>query len=258
MIRWLSRTLLLFALTASLPTPIAEGQRPLLVIWNVGQGLWATIMTERTCLHFDMGGERRPTEVASLCRSRPNLVFFSHGDQDHISFLTWARRHLPHLCIAKRPLGALSARKAKQLAAAPDCSASEIEKTGVIELTNWVDSPRPKKSSPSSNELSRVYIYQTVDGGVLLPGDSEKSAEKIWSKKLWRGEIVKWLVLGHHGSRTSTSSELLNRLPQLEMGFASARKKKYGHPHPEVLGRLQNQGVSVLSTETLGTLAIEL
>ena len=102
----------------------------------------------------------------------------------------------------------------------------------------------------SANDLSWVQF----DSGFLLPGDSTKSAEKIWSNDFKNISETKVLVLGHHGSRTSTSAALLNKLPHLQMTIASARKARYGHPNTEVLQRLRIKKTPVLKTEDWGSI----
>jgi competence protein ComEC len=91
----------------------------------------------------------------------------------------------------------------------------------------------------------------------LIPGDSTAPQEKIWS---YHGNMQKtgFLLLGHHGSRTSTSEELLSQLPHLKVAIASARFARYGHPHLEVVRRLKKYHVALLKTEDWGNLWFEI
>jgi competence protein ComEC len=66
------------------------------------------------------------------------------------------------------------------------------------------------------------------------------------------------LVLGHHGSRTSTSSLLLDHLPRLTAAVSSARFRKYGHPHARVRRDLAKRHIPLLRTEEWGNLHFEL
>lgn len=67
---------------------------------------------------------------------------------------------------------------------------------------------------------------------------------------------VRVLALGHHGSRTSTSKDLLKELPNLKLAIASARKRRYGHPHRETVEALGKFKVPILSTEDWGNIVI--
>ena len=211
-----------------------------LVVWNVGQGLWTTWVLGDECRHFDMGGERAPWQaISKLCSHRRNSVRFSHWDQDHIGFVRRARNLLANLCLAARPRGNATAKKMKLLEAMSECD-------DPIGDLNEI-SPSPLSDANSS---SRVYV---AAGRWLLPGDSPSSQERIWLTKL-SGSSPGILVLGHHGSRSSTSKALLDHLVKLKLAVASARRKRYGHPHRHVLAHLKQYGVAAISTEDWGTL----
>lgn len=219
-----------------------------LVVWNVGQGQWATQVQAKHCLHFDMGGEKNPlSKVRHLCASKKNFIYLSHWDWDHISFALKARKSLPDSCLLLPPLGTSSFRKMKILKAYPLCAPEEATRDGVQELTSNLDSTK------KSNDLSHVLLIRNQ---WLIPGDSGSGQEKIWSEV---SEIrqTKFLLLGHHGSRTSTSEILLQALPVLKMAIASARFEKYGHPHQEVALRLRRHQVPLLKTEDWGNLWFE-
>jgi beta-lactamase superfamily II metal-dependent hydrolase len=113
-----------------------------------------------------------------------------------------------------------------------------------------------KPTVPDANLLSHVFVAKSPFGGILVSGDSPQRAEKIWAVDLPRG-IDKY-ILGHHGSRTSTSDYLLRQLPQLNFAISSARKKRYGHPHIEVIRKLHEQNVPLLQTEKWGSFSFYL
>lgn len=91
---------------------------------------------------------------------------------------------------------------------------------------------------------------------MLLTGDSTKIQEKIWPKKLFIS--YNYLTLGHHGSRTSTSAELLNSLKNLKQAIVQARYKKYKPSHYSVVYRLKDYKVPLLKTEDWGNILLEL
>ncbi len=222
--------------------------RERLIVWNVGQGLWTTWVTPQACIHFDMGGEFAPwPRIRETCGHRENLAVFSHWDWDHIGFARRARRNFEKLCILSMPRGRPTPYKQKYLSELPPCDAfgkATIPKGAVVELT-------PQASNRSSaNSLSRILVLR---GLALLPGDSTSKEERSWGPSLDRF-AVRFALLGHHGSRTSTSQALLKRLPRLKQAVASARKARYGHPHPSVSNRLRKNGIALLSTEDWGTI----
>ncbi len=91
----------------------------------------------------------------------------------------------------------------------------------------------------------------------MIPGDSTKKAEYDWSKNK-NIENTNLLILGHHGSQTSTSNLLLEKAKNLKNAVVSARFKKYGHPHQVVIDRLKMYKVNILTTEKFGNLIFQL
>lgn len=215
---------------------------PRLIVWNVGQGLWLTLSDSSGCWHFDMGGEKAPIDaVARLCRTRPNFVTLSHWDSDHISMISSARQALPRLCRMNTPLGRPSPPKQAMVERVPLCPKAP---------------PYPfwEEVRASSNGMSRVVSWR----GILMPGDSSSAEEKIWIENLRGVESARVLILGHHGSQSSTSKELLNRAGNLKLAIASARKRRFGHPHRRVKESLMDFRVPLLTTEEWGHIVIEL
>jgi competence protein ComEC len=84
----------------------------------------------------------------------------------------------------------------------------------------------------------------------LLTGDAEREEEKELVK---RGELrADFLKVGHHGSRTSTGSALLDRVRPSQAAISCSVRNRFGHPHAEPLSRLRENSVSVLRTDRGG------
>ncbi|HEY8269573.1 MAG TPA: hydrolase [Pseudobdellovibrionaceae bacterium] len=225
------------------------------IIWNVGQGQWSTLAEKNSCDHFDMGGERNPLrQVKKICADKMNRIYLSHWDWDHISFAGKAKSLSKDICLRVPPLGTSSLHKMKLLKVYRPCSSTQQEDFPLKELTHFTAMDSMKTKGKNSNELSHVLL---VAKNFLIPGDSTTQQEKTWSTDTPM-QKVKFLLLGHHGSRTSTSEGLLARLPQLKMAVASARFAKYGHPHLEVVQRLKRYHVVLLKTEDWGNLWFEI
>lgn len=217
-----------------------EGWR--LHVWNVGQGQWATIEGPELCDHFDFGGERFPREVEAHCRGKLNRLFLSHADRDHWSFLPRMQRTFSLLCRAAIPETFFRPHLKRRLESIPACPSR----------THW---PRILwQPGPNADRNSESWVYESQ--GVLFPGDSTRSQEVLWSSKVPRTTEV--LLLGHHGSQSSNGWVLLTSLRHLKMAVASARRQRYGHPHPSVQDRLKKLRVPLLATEIWGHLHWEL
>ncbi len=237
---------LFLAMVLCSPVILAPEVKNQLVIWNVGQGQFATYVIGDSCLHFDMGGERMDApSVRRHCGTKSNAAFFSHWDWDHINFFGLARRLLPNLCVSLAPGGKTdSPVKLKMFEHAAICS----EKFALVRELEFA-----KRKGIKSNQMSRVLV---IDGWILIPGDSTSAEERYWADKV--PSSVRLLMLGHHGSRTSTSKKLMSRLRRLQVAVATARTKRYGHPHREVVYRVRKNKTPVLKTEDWGNLHFEL
>lgn len=99
---------------------------------------------------------------------------------------------------------------------------------------------------PETNEGSVVVRFEYGETSFLLVGDLPDEEQFI--PDLEAAEVLK---VGHHGSRYSTSDALLD-LVRPSAAILSVGENSYGHPHPEVLTRLQTHGVTISRTDTEG------
>ena len=246
----------LFMLVFFIPVDLFSPNRsPRLIVWYVGQGQMVTYSDIQTCIHFDMGGEVFPIKkLVKECGQKTNQVFFSHWDWDHVNFTRRAWKRLPSFCRLNRPGGEGSKKRQEFLLAVPLCEKKAIKLAQKIfrEIEFPAYRNRDKKSSVA-NKYSRVVV---VKEKVLIPGDSPGSSETLWLNNI--KAPVEILVVSHHGSRYSTTDTLLKYLPYLKIAVVSARRKRYGHPHPIVKNKLANRNIPLLSTEEFNHIHIPL
>jgi competence protein ComEC len=96
-----------------------------------------------------------------------------------------------------------------------------------------------------ANDNSLVLRLDYAGRSLLFSGDIEGHAEQklLERSAQLRADVFK---VPHHGSRTSSSEALLQAVkPQLAVISAGAWNP-FGHPHPEVLERLQRQAKRVI------------
>jgi competence protein ComEC len=106
------------------------------------------------------------------------------------------------------------------------------------------------------NDDSIVLEIVYGDVAVLLSGDVGAGVERSILAQLTpaRHRILK---VAHHGSRTSTSQELLDHWrPQVAV-ISCGRDNPFGHPAPEVLRRLESTGTRVYRTDRDGQITID-
>jgi competence protein ComEC len=108
-------------------------------------------------------------------------------------------------------------------------------------------------ASDDRNALSLVILLRYGYFSVLLTGDIGASEERTILSHLPKVTVLK---IAHHGSRFSTSQELLSTTaPQVAM-ISAGRRNPFGHPSPDVLERIRKNGALAASTSTLGSLRI--
>ena len=110
----------------------------------------------------------------------------------------------------------------------------------------------------TTNDGSIVAKLSYGETSVMLTGDSTTKTEEIILKNnlptSLESDILK---VGHHGSRTSTSSNFVKALSPNYALISDGKGNSYGHPHPEVLNTLEKMGSQVLRTDLLGTIIMK-
>ena len=102
------------------------------------------------------------------------------------------------------------------------------------------------------NADSMVLRISYQDSAALLEGDALSRNERQFPLSSARAQLLK---VGHHGSNTSTTPELLAVVqPQYAIISAGAHNP-FGHPRPEVLQRLTSAGTHVFRTDVEGAVS---
>ena len=93
---------------------------------------------------------------------------------------------------------------------------------------------------------------------LLLTGDVEEEGEALFLEELEKRDIrdVTILKAAHHGSRNSTSLEMLQRLRPSMTLISCGKNNRYGHPHKELLERLEASGTETLQTPETGAVTV--
>lgn len=107
----------------------------------------------------------------------------------------------------------------------------------------------------SENDYSTVLLLTYEEFDILLTGDVEDRGENamILSKVLSDVEVLK---VAHHGSKNSTDMEFLDAVkPEIAL-ISCDENNSYGHPHKELLKRLEDAECKVLTTPEYGAITI--
>lgn len=109
----------------------------------------------------------------------------------------------------------------------------------------------------SRNNQSLLIQLNLSNWSFLFTGDMDEFMEitLINHHLIERAHILK---LGHHGSRYSTSNELLMHVHPVLSWNSCGQNNRYGHPHLDVLDRLTNHHIPLLSTHLDGAILFDI
>lgn len=121
----------------------------------------------------------------------------------------------------------------------------------------------PIKFDDNPNNASIVTRIDYGETSLMATGDAEgekkDDPEKLMLQKYKNNlsildcDIYK---MGHHGSKTSSSQEFLDALsPQIAI-ISCGLDNDYGHPHGEVISRLEAENIEYYRTDELGTILL--
>lgn len=107
----------------------------------------------------------------------------------------------------------------------------------------------------TDNENCMCVLFESEKCVILVTGDRSRSGEKrlIRNFDLPHVDI---LIGGHHGSKNSTSEELLEAVTPDIVIFSAGKDNTYGHPAQEVLDRLENYHCTVYRTDLDGSVLV--
>ena len=232
---------------------------------DIGQGDAALIRDAGLAFLVDTGGEVRQDLSDSFeTILRPSLqregvraldgVFISHFDADHMENLAALAAAVPVRALYL-PQGLSETEEAAAVLA--DVSAQGVpivflhtgDRLAVSGGSSFDVLHDARYGDPNDSLILR---YNHEYGSVLFAGDLEASGEGKLSGDL-RAAVLK---VGHHGSRTSTTDGFLERVQPEAAVITAGHANLFGHPHEEVLTRLEAHEIPVYRTDMLGNLRI--
>ena len=242
---------------------------------DVGQGDCLVLETGRASFLVDGGSSSE--EQAGRYRILPYLkqqgirrvegIFITHPDQDHtngiLEILEAKARRETQLSVGNLllPEWMRGTREEKELTAAAgradipvrylkagdqirsgDCRIEVLYPKGGMEVT---------EGEENSASLVLGVHYRSFDA--LLTGDLEGDGEEALLGRLGSYEYLK---VAHHGSKNSTGQAFLKMIKPEICVISAPEHSVYGHPHPEVLERIKEEGGRVFVTAACGAVKV--
>lgn len=227
---------------------------------DVGQGDAILLSHGSEQVLIDSGREGKRL-LAALGRHMPfwdrslTAVIATHPDADHIGgFAALLRNYQVSAFVSTGASTdtAVSRELKDALSKAAGVKSVEAGKGTVLrfpaggELTFLFPSSTQETATSETNEASIVAKFIFGETEFLLTGDLPN--EERFIADLPQADILK---VAHHGSRFSTSDVFLDTVKPVE-AVVSVGENSYGHPHPDVLGRLERRGIRVHRTDETG------
>lgn len=107
----------------------------------------------------------------------------------------------------------------------------------------------------SPNDASVVVALRWRAFGALFTGDAERAAEAAMAAG-GRLQPTTVLKVPHHGSRTSSTADFLDRVQPRIAVISAGTDNRYGLPAPDVVARYRARGVCVLRTDQCGAVTV--
>jgi len=224
---------------------------------NVGQGDCCVLETEGKVFLIDAGpGYTKSIQPYLLSKGihRIDGVWVSHGDWDHVEGLmellvdpdfTVENWYLPqgeqHQGTALQKIENLG----KQVWHVAAGDQLRIGRTVFTCLA-----PRKDGTYANSNQASMVLRFSDGHNSILFCGDLDQEGERQLLEGIERCDMA------HHGSATSSSAAWLERTAPNLAVISCDREGGYGHPDPEVVARLEEQGSTVCVTDDVGAIQV--
>lgn len=110
----------------------------------------------------------------------------------------------------------------------------------------------PIEQRDNDNNHSCVMQLRWYGQRILLAGDIEARVERELVRRYDKRLKSDWLVVSHHGSRSSSSEAWLQTVAPSFALISSGWHNRFDHPHPQVLQALQQRGIRVWRTDVDG------
>lgn len=130
-----------------------------------------------------------------------------------------------------------------------------LEPHSITNIPPFIQLYVPNLSHLDHNAQSIITYLMIQQTTAILMGDATVDTENHLIKAFphLKADMIK---IGHHGSKTSTSELFLQQIdPQLVLNSAGYNNR-FGHPHEEVVERIQNLQIPMLSTHQVGAIQV--
>lgn len=218
---------------------------------DVGQGLAMVIERQGKAILYDTGlawpgGDSAQRLIIPWLRwhhLRPEGVILSHEHLDHAGGLASLQKTWPDVWV-RSPL--------RQAGHRPCFRGQRWQWQGLTFSVHW-----PPENYPAQGN-NRSCVVKVGDGkqSVLLTGDIEAQAEQAMLSHYWRYLTSTLIQVPHHGSNTSSSLPLVQRVEGEIALDSAARYNAWRFPSAKVVRRYRKEGYIWHDTPHSGQISV--
>lgn len=242
--------------------PVAAGHEMRVHFFDVGQG--DSILIEspngKTML-VDGGvkgaGQQVVSYINELGIEKLDVVVATHPDADHIGGLIPVLNSIPIEQFYDSGKVHTSQTFEEMLSLIDSNNIPyNVPKTGdSIALDDELDVKVLNANENASDNNDASIVLKVTYGNIsfLLTGDAGVALEKEMLQQNVKATVLK---AGHHGSNTSSSQSFIQAVQPEVTILSYGKDNKYGHPHAEVVERLQAIGSKIYATAETGTVTV--
>ena len=233
---------------------------------NVGQGQSILLASNGQFALTDCGsgnnwydpGETAVHQLRAMGCRRLDYLILTHYDADHINGAVKLLEHIPvsTLVLPELPESGSLGAAVLEAAETQGTSLRVLAETETIGLGGASLTVYPPVSGGEDNERGLTVLASTGETDLLITGDMDSATERTLLAAYDLPDI-EVLVVGHHGSKYSTSDDLLDALTP-ETAVISVGSNSYGHPTDETLRRLAEHSCAIYRTDMQGTIHLSL
>jgi len=252
--------ILLFTIILLSPLSPAVNSNAITVL-DVGQGMCVVVASEAHTMIVDCGsnsinnaGETAHEFIMNLGRTSIDILVITHFHDDHVNGVEFLLSRISvSALIIPDPEKSFLAEDIINLARRRGTDIIYVTETLTYDLGGFHVFVYPPAGTGDENERG-LSVLTVGDITALITGDMNSSTERALLRYA-SIPMLDLLVVGHHGSRNSTSEELLlATLP--DIAIIPVGKNSFGHPAPEVLERLKQVDATVYRTDENGHVTV--
>lgn len=214
----------------------------------------------------EVGKYRIEPCLKSLGVKTLHYVFVTHGDLDHYSGIEEMIQRQTFGVKIKTLVFPVHFEKntaligLAKLAIQNGITVVQIQEEDCIQergMTLTCLQPGEEDDNLEDNAGSMVLDLTYKSFSMLLTGDVEEEGEAMLEEKIKPLSTYDVLKVAHHGSGNSTMDSFLDLANPSIALISCGEKNRYGHPHDEVLERLQNQNSKIYRTDLSGAIQVK-